>query len=86
MLIHIEHHQQYMQYKFQQNLNKILLGIQYDQLMQFLNKILLLMLLMYYYIQYKHHLINSIHLYMMYDNKLKDKLRHLQYKEYNYYL
>jgi len=51
--------------------------------MQFLNKILLLFM---YYIQYKHHLINSIHHYMMYDNKLKDKLRHLQYKEYNYYL
>lgn len=84
MLIYIELHQQYMQYKFQQHLNKILLGIQYDQLMQFLNKILLLLLM--YYIQYKHHLINSIHLYMMYDNKLKDKLRHLQYKEYNYYL
>lgn len=61
-----------MQYKFQ-NLSNIVRHIQCDQYFQFLNKILLQFM---YYMQYKHHLINSIHLYKMYDNKLQDKLLH----------
>jgi len=71
-LIYINIRHWNMEYKFQ-NLRNIHQDILCDQYFKLLNKILLQFV---YYMQYIHHLINSIHLYMMYDNKQQHKMQH----------